>query len=41
MITGDKEWAEKIPAARDDFLLRLFAATIYVVIAGTLYYFLR
>jgi len=41
MMTGTKEWAEKIPVARDDFLLRLFAATIYVAIAGTLYYFLR
>lgn len=41
MLTGTKEWEEKIPVARDDFLLRLRAVTIYVVIAVTLYYFLR
>ena len=41
MMTGDKEWAEKIPVARDDFLLRLFALVIYIAIASMLYYFLR
>jgi cytochrome b len=41
MITGDKEWAEKIPVARDDFLLRIVAVAVYGAIAGTLYYFLR
>lgn len=41
MMTGDKEWVEKIPVARDDFLLRSFALVIYIAIAGMLYYFLR
>jgi cytochrome b len=41
MVTGDKEWAEKIPVARDGFLLRLIALVIYLTVAGVLYYFLR
>ena len=41
MVTGDKEWAEKIPVARDSFSLRLIAVVIYLAIASVLYYFLR
>jgi cytochrome b len=41
MVTGDKNWAEKIPVARDDFSLRLTAAIIFGGIMGVLYYFLR
>jgi cytochrome b len=41
MITGDKEWAEKIPVARDDSLLRWMAAAIFGGIIAVLYYFLR
>jgi cytochrome b len=41
MITGDKNWAEKIPVARDDLSLRWMAAGIFGGITAVLYYFLR
>jgi hypothetical protein len=41
MLTGDKNWAEKIPVSRDDLFQRLSASLIFGSIIGALYYFLR
>jgi cytochrome b len=41
MLTGDKNWAEKIPVSRDDLFQRLSATLIFGSIIGALYYFLR
>ena len=41
MLTGDKNWTEKIPVSRDDLSQRLIATFIFGSIIGILYYFLR
>jgi len=41
MLTGDKNWIEKIPVSRDDLSQRLIATFIFGSIIGILYYFLR
>ena len=41
MLTGDKNWAEKIPVSRDDLSQRLIAVFVFSGIIGALYYFLR
>jgi hypothetical protein len=39
MLTGDKNWTEKIPVSRDDLSQRLIAALVFSGIIGVLYYF--
>ena len=41
MLTGDKVWTKKIPVSRDDLTTRIQASTIVILIALSLYYFLR
>lgn len=41
MLTGDKNWTEKIPVSRDDSHQRLIAVIIFSGIVVTMYYFLR